>query len=307
MIRTIIVDDEILSRIGLQSFLDGKEEIVVSGIFGEAQEALQFLEENMVDVVLTDIEMSEIDGLEFIQQIRQRHLAKGVIIVSCHDDFSYAQRAISLGTDSYILKHSVTEKALIEEVKKVYEKTAGRKSHKKQVSENLPDLHEENKIQNQCIYQIGVLQLDYRENTAVTHEQSMSRDMLVHLLEEIVNRYQMGTLFAPYNREIFIMFQQDKALPEGERRKTLDNWLRLLEKNISQYLTETLILGLSMEFTALPESREQYEKAVLAAEQHFFHEEENLFFYRKITESNVLGIFSTKYFLSEGWKGLKRS
>jgi len=155
-------------------------------------------------------------------------------------------------------------------MRKVYEKTAGRKSHKKQVSENLPDLHEENKIQNQCIYQIGVLQLDYRENTAVTHEQSMSRDMLVHLLEEIVNRYQMGTLFAPYNCESFIMFQQDKALPEGERRKTLDNWLRLLEKNISQYLTETLILGLSMEFTALPETREQYEKAVLAAEQHFF-------------------------------------
>lgn len=301
MIRTIIVDDEILSRIGLQSFLDGKEEIVVSGIFGEAQEALQFLEENMVDVVLTDIEMSEIDGLEFIQQIRQRHLAKGVIIVSCHDDFSYAQRAISLGTDSYILKHSVTEKALIEEVKKVYEKTAGRENHKKQAAENLPDLHEENKIQHQCVYRIGVFQLDYRENTVAVHEQSMSRDMLVHLLEEIVNRYQMGTLFAPYNREIFIMFQQDKTLPERERRKTLDNWLRLLEKNISQYLTETLILGLSMEFTALPETREQYQKAVLAAEQHFFHEEENLFFYRQVTGSSVLGIFSTKNFLSEEW------
>ena len=97
MIRTIIVDDEILSRIGLQSFLDGKEDIVVSGIFGEVQEAFRFLEENMVDVVLTDIEMSEINGLEFIRQIRQRHLAKGVIIVSCHDDFSYAQKAISLG------------------------------------------------------------------------------------------------------------------------------------------------------------------------------------------------------------------
>ena len=52
MIRIIIVDDEILSRIGLQSFLDGKEGIVVSGIFGEAEEALHFLEENVVDIVL---------------------------------------------------------------------------------------------------------------------------------------------------------------------------------------------------------------------------------------------------------------
>ena len=67
MIRIIIVDDEILSRIGLQSFLDGKEGIVVSGIFGEAEEALHFLEENMVDVVLTDIEMADMDGLEFIR------------------------------------------------------------------------------------------------------------------------------------------------------------------------------------------------------------------------------------------------
>ena len=58
MIRIIIVDDEILSRIGLQSFLDGKEGIVVSGIFGEAEEALHFLEENVVDIVLTDIEMA---------------------------------------------------------------------------------------------------------------------------------------------------------------------------------------------------------------------------------------------------------
>lgn len=59
MIRIIIVDDEILSRIGLQSFLDGKEGIVVSGIFGEAEEALHFLEENVVDIVLTDIEIRD--------------------------------------------------------------------------------------------------------------------------------------------------------------------------------------------------------------------------------------------------------
>ena len=77
MIRIIIVDDEILSRIGLQSFLDGKEGIVVSGIFGEAEEALHFLEENVVDIVLTDIEMAEMDGLSFIREIRERRLAPG--------------------------------------------------------------------------------------------------------------------------------------------------------------------------------------------------------------------------------------
>lgn len=298
MIRTIIVDDEILSRIGLQSFLDGKEDIVVSGIFGEAQEALQFLEENMVDVVLTDIEMAETDGLEFIQQIRERNLAPGVIIVSCHDDFSYAQKAISLGTDSYILKHSVTEKALVREVKAVYEKTVGREKGNRQNTEN----SRKNSLAEQAyIYRIGVFLLESRENEAAAYEQSMNRDMLVHLLEEIVSRYKMGTLFAPDNREIFLLFQLEKSLSGEERKSTLDNWLRLLEKNISQYVTETMILGLSLEFTSLPEIREQYQKAILAAEQHFFYEGEWVFYYRKITKADVLGIFSTRYFFEEEW------
>ena len=69
-----------------------KKEIVVSGIFGEAEEALHFLEENVVDIVLTDIEMAEMDGLSFIREIRaETGWHQGVIIVSCHEDFSYAQ------------------------------------------------------------------------------------------------------------------------------------------------------------------------------------------------------------------------
>ena len=71
MIRTIVVDDEILSRIGIQSFIDGKEEISVSGVFGEALEAIDFLRENPVDIVITDIEMSEMNGLDFIKVIRE--------------------------------------------------------------------------------------------------------------------------------------------------------------------------------------------------------------------------------------------
>lgn len=75
MIRIIIVDDEILSRIGLQSFLDGKrKELWCQGSLGKQRKALHFLEENVVDIVLTDIEMAEMDGLSFIREIRERRL-----------------------------------------------------------------------------------------------------------------------------------------------------------------------------------------------------------------------------------------
>lgn len=297
MIRIIIVDDEILSRIGLQSFLDGKEGIVVSGIFGEAEEALHFLEENVVDIVLTDIEMAEMDGFSFIREIRERKLAPGVIIVSCHEDFSYAQRAISLGTDSYILKQSLTEKTLIQEVKNVYEKTAGKEVEQKK---NSMEEQQDTRIRPQCRYRVGVLQTDGRENGAA-QEAVVGPDMLVHLLEEIVSRYQMGTLFAPYNRETFILFQLNEELSVEERQKTLENWLRLLQNNIGQYLTGKMTIGVSQEYETLSETREQYQNAVLAAEQAFFHPELTVFFYTKASVSSTPGIFETKNFLEETW------
>ena len=298
MIRIIIVDDEILSRIGLQSFLDGKEGIIVSGVFGEAMDAIKFLEENIVDVVLTDIEMAEIDGLKFIQHIREKHLAAGVIIVSCHDDFSYAQQAISLGTDSYILKHNVTEEKLISEIKKVYEKTADIGKQKQRLK---TVYQEETDIYRECIYRVGVLQMDFWENMPSGEGSPLDKDMLIHLLEEIVSRYEMGTLFAPYNREVFILFQVEKRISAKERKSTVRHWVSILEKNIRQYIAETLIFGVSEEYEELAETRERFETALASAEQYFYHQDETVFFYKKPVDSGVLEFFSVKNFLEPEW------
>ena len=124
MIRTIIVDDEVLAGVGIQSLIDGQEDISVSGVFSLPEEAIEFLKENVVDIVITDIEMADMNGLELIQVVRSENLASGIIILSCHDDFSYAQEAISKGTDSYLLKHNVSREMLVNEIKKVYQKTS---------------------------------------------------------------------------------------------------------------------------------------------------------------------------------------
>lgn len=298
MIRTIIVDDEILSRIGLQSFIDGKEGIVVSGVFGEAAEAIEFLKENVVDVVLTDIEMTDINGLEFIQYIRENNLAGGVIIVSCHDDFSYAQRAISLGTDSYILKHSVTEEMLIREVKKAYEKaiSAGVKRQRPE-----PDYRKQKDIRQDSIYRVGVFRLNLREIPSVDSEQQLEEDMLVHLLEGIVSRYQMGTLFAPYNREMFILFQFEKEQPKEKREEILSGWIEVLGKNIQQYINGTRICGLSNEYESLSDTRICYERAVIAVEQSFYNQEKSVFYWKDSRDGYRPKKFSSENFLEKEW------
>ena len=69
MVQVIIVDDEILARIGIQSLLDNAEDIQVVGSFGLARDALEFMKTSLVDIVITDIEMPEMNGLEFIKKI----------------------------------------------------------------------------------------------------------------------------------------------------------------------------------------------------------------------------------------------
>ena len=62
MIRVLVVDDEILARVGIQSILENCGDIRVAGAFGLAGDALDFLKTNIVDIVITDIEMRRTGG-----------------------------------------------------------------------------------------------------------------------------------------------------------------------------------------------------------------------------------------------------
>lgn len=199
MIRIIIVDDEILARIGIQSFVEGEPDISVVATFEMAEDAVEFLKSNRVDIVITDIEMSDMNGLQLIQNIRENNLADGVIIVSCHDNFSYAQEAISSGTDSYVLKHNITKEILMKEIHKVYEKTHKSVSETADYSIGRKLFSNTADIQGGGVYRVGVLRIKSGETVSAEKGDHMEGAMLVHLLEEIVSKYKMGTLFAPYN------------------------------------------------------------------------------------------------------------
>jgi YesN/AraC family two-component response regulator len=67
-------------------------------------EALDWLNDHTASIVLTDIRMPVMDGLALMEEIRRRNNETSVVIISGHDDFSYAQRAVQLGAFDYLLK-----------------------------------------------------------------------------------------------------------------------------------------------------------------------------------------------------------
>lgn len=102
--RAIIVDDEPKIRSGLCELVESLENWEVTGDFENAADALEYLKTQESDVIITDIKMPHMSGLDLIYQIREVDSQVEVVIVSGYTNFSYAQRAIELDVTRYLTK-----------------------------------------------------------------------------------------------------------------------------------------------------------------------------------------------------------
>ena len=105
MYKLLLVDDEVDVREGLLSEIDWeKHGFAVEGTAENGREAMELIDRLSPDVVLTDISMPFMDGLALSDWIRREHPAVRIVLLSGYDEFEYAQRAIKLDIDEYILK-----------------------------------------------------------------------------------------------------------------------------------------------------------------------------------------------------------
>lgn len=100
----VIVDDEPKIRNGLSKLLDGKGNWHVTGTYADGMEALKNMAFRRPDVIITDIRMPEVNGLDMIDRMRETDRDAYIIILSGYSDFGFAQRAIELGVARYLTK-----------------------------------------------------------------------------------------------------------------------------------------------------------------------------------------------------------
>ncbi|MBL4936236.1 response regulator transcription factor [Clostridium sp. YIM B02515] len=105
MYKVLLVDDEILILNGLRNIIDWEElELSIEDTALNGEDALNKFRENPVDIIITDISMPKLNGLELIEEIKKINSSVKFIILSGYDDFNYARNAIKLGIENYILK-----------------------------------------------------------------------------------------------------------------------------------------------------------------------------------------------------------
>ena len=109
MIRVLLADDQALFREGLATLLTRIDDIDIVGEAADGQEALGLIATLRPQVVLMDLRMSVMDGVEATRQIRQRHDYCRVLVLTTFDDDELVLSALSAGASGYLLKDSRIE------------------------------------------------------------------------------------------------------------------------------------------------------------------------------------------------------
>lgn len=135
MIRVIIADDHPIVRKGLKEILAEDPTIVVVDEAGDGHELLRKVRENDFDVIILDISMPGLDGLDVLRQIKTENKAARVLILTIHPEARYAVRCLKMGAEGYLTKGSAPDE-LVQAIRRI---SGGRKYISQNLAEALTD------------------------------------------------------------------------------------------------------------------------------------------------------------------------
>jgi len=113
MIRVVIADDHHLVRQGIRSLLAQASDITVIGEAADGYEAVELVEQVQPDVLLLDVGMPRLGGIQAAEQIQVRKLATRIVMLSMHTDRQLVRQALRVGANGYVLKNALFEELLL--------------------------------------------------------------------------------------------------------------------------------------------------------------------------------------------------
>lgn len=122
MLKAMIVDDNILERMNLRMLIDWSNmgiELLEDGVDG--MDALEKIQQYHPDIVILDIGMPVINGIEVIGKLKEIEYTGKIIVLSCHDEFESVKEAMKMGAFDYVLKHLLKKDSFISVINEAVE------------------------------------------------------------------------------------------------------------------------------------------------------------------------------------------
>lgn len=229
MYKVLFAEDELLVRLGLQNSIPwSKYEMEVAALADNGMEAYRLFEEIHPDILITDLRMEGMDGLELVKRVREIDKECAIVVISCLNDFETLRKLIPYNINAYVLKASIS----IDEVCNVLEQTKeylisiGRTAKKV-----IPDLEKPEDIISKYLLGDAVISLedDFEifEHLLMFSLEEENKDKINKLamdfIYELVNRQIPGEMLVPIKDKEFCVFYRSTEKKMDERIKRINN------------------------------------------------------------------------------------
>lgn len=301
MYKLILVDDEEEVRKGIIQKI--KWEQYGFKLVGEAEngrEALEMAEKYTPDVVITDIKMPFMDGLQLSEELRKRFPTIKIIILTGFDKFEYAQKAVNLNVVEYALK-PVSAKEFIEVLLRVKSQIDEEMLKKKDMEvleeyyvKSLPILKEKfltylitsklskDEIQEKCKnyninlngnrFVVAAINIDSKvtykdKKNNNSNEVDLNKFAVLNIIEEILCKNQRGMVFI--HNELIVLISPYLEEDRGFIFNSIHSTLEEIRQNIEKYLKFTITIGLGTIINDVSHISDCYQNAILALDYRF--------------------------------------
>ena len=112
MISVLVADDHSIVRQGIRHLLEGEDDIKICAEAGDGEEVLEQVEKHRPDLVVLDVTMPRLSGLETLERLRAKYPGVKTVLLSFRADPPIIQSAVSLGADGYLLKNARPDEIL---------------------------------------------------------------------------------------------------------------------------------------------------------------------------------------------------
>ena len=301
MFTVLIVEDEMLVRLGLKNLMEWERfDMRVIADVANGQAAWEVYEKERPDIIITDLKMPVMDGMELISKIREKDKATRIIILSCVGEFEMAQKAMSMGVSDYILKLSMTE----EDIGRVLGKIQQELSLKGSGSKNGEDFDaghisvlKEGTLKDFLFYNIlsaeqfadkaakyglrlrprhmvlCMMEIDRYEGLKARFKDEdgkLIKLSILNVLDEILDKWNRGDIFFDNHRHYVLIFSFHDLSSEQAIRQETFSILNNIKSFFEKYFDNSVTFGISGIKSGFDALEAMYREALAALNKKYF-------------------------------------
>ncbi|RAV19569.1 response regulator [Paenibacillus contaminans] len=294
-LKVMLVDDEILVRLGIKSLIDWEEHgFRYIGDAPDGRQALEAMERTAPDILLTDIVMPNMNGLELIEAVRKRYPYTRIIVLSSHNEYDYVRTAMKMGVDDYILKTSMKPDELLALLIETADKiTAGRREIERQIALEAPQHAAEGEggepgkaeLLRRCLDEQpgaeteaaaglamtacnAVMALQVHGDQTTAQKGAPPLQTLVNLLELELRKWTSGFVL-PYRENEIVLLTSFGEEPANVREE-LKGIGKDLVTAAKRFLDREVSIGISESFGQRGDIRNAYSQAKRALQMYYY-------------------------------------